>query len=129
VKNDFLKGGAGIYTERMKTLLLILCFLPLGDLRADSAPSANLYLLRNQVLEQLVVEKAPLDEVIDLIRDKTRVGEKQVNFVIPAETKASTRLVTLDIRGVNAMDAFSTVLSITGTRAELRHNMVFILPK
>ena len=113
----------------MKYLLLILMSLPLGGLLAESAPSANLHLLRNQMLEELVVTNAPLDEVVELIREKTRVGDVQVNFVIPPQTKASERLVTLDLRNVNAMDVFSTVLSFTGTRAELRHNVVFILPK
>lgn len=96
---------------------------------AETASSANLHLLRNQVMDELVVTNAPLDEVIELIQEKTKVGDVQVNFVLPPQTRASERLVTLDLRNVNAMDVFSTVLSFTGTRAELRHNVVFILPK
>lgn len=113
----------------MKYLLLILTLVFITPAHAESGPSANLHLLQKQVLDELTVKEAPLDKVIDLIREKTKVGEEQVNFVIPAETEASTRRVTLDLRGVNAMDAFLTVLSITDTRPELRHNMVFILPK
>lgn len=113
----------------MKHFLCVLCFVPLGMVMAGAGSSANLHLLRNQVLDELNVEQATLDQVIDLIREKTKVGEVQVNFIIPAETNPASRRVTLDLRGVNAMDVFATVLSMTGTRAELRHNMVFILPE
>lgn len=110
------------------SLALSLISAILFSLSAQSPEPGNTHLFRNAVLEEVNFTRAPLDEVISFLREVTRQGEDQVNFVIPPETKARERMVTLNLRNVKVVDAFATILRMTGTRAEIRQNMVWILP-
>jgi hypothetical protein len=112
----------------MKTVFFLLTVLHGHYLQAHSPTPGNTHLFRNAVIEELKFVRAPLDEVIAFLREETRQGDTQVNFIIPYETKASERMVTLDLKNVNAVDAFATILKMTGTRAEMKQNMVWILP-
>lgn len=111
----------------MKTLLLFLFTCCCGRAVAEEASPANAHLLK-AVLPELKLDGADLQQAIDLLRDKTEVGEKQVNFVLPPETKAETRKVTLNLRGISGMDALATILQMTGTRAEIKRGSIWILP-
>ena len=114
---------------RMKRIgwLGLIAWMMVGQGWASSP--GNTHLFRNTVLEEVSFRKAPLDEVIAFLREQTKRGEEQVNFVIPPQTQAAERIVTLDLRNVQAVDAFATILRMTGTRAEVRQNMVWILPR
>jgi len=112
----------------MKTCILLSLLISAVTLRAQHSSAANTHLFRTAVIEEVTFHQAPLDEVIAFLREETRQGDVQVNFVIPAETNASERMVTLDLRNVKAVDVFATVLNMTGTRAEIKQNMVWIVP-
>ena len=105
----------------------LVCFLGLV-LPILGQSSDHTELFRTTVIAEVSFQRAPLDEVITFLQKETRQEDRQVNFVIPPETKASERVVTLDLRNAKAIDVFATVLRMTGTRAELRRGMVWILP-
>ena len=112
----------------MKLFLSLLFLLSFTQVISGSSSPANTHLLKNTTIEELKVEKMPLDEVIDLLREQTKQGVREVNFVLAPETKANERWVTLDLRGVKGIDALSMILQQTQTRAELKRNSIWILP-
>lgn len=112
----------------MKSVLFCLLILLYCPGWAESSSPANTHLFRTTVIEEVEFEQMPLNEVITFLQDATRKGDQQVNFILPPETRASERRITLSLRNIKAVEVFATVLTVTGTRAEIRKNIVWILP-
>lgn len=112
----------------MKMFFSVFCLCMISFLNAETTSPANTHLLREAIIPELILNRATLSEAIDLLRDSTKKEDLQVNFLVTPEAAAMTTVVSLDLRGVNGLDAFSTILSITKTRAEIRRNIIWILP-
>lgn len=112
----------------MKTLRLLFLMLPVGLACAQTTSPANTHLLREATIPELVFDKTPLSDAIRRLREVTTQGEEQVNFLLSPALGERPRQVTFDLRGINGMDAFATILSQTKTRAEIRRNIIWILP-
>jgi hypothetical protein len=107
-------------------LLLSLMVIPGWS---QSSDPANTRLFRTTVIREVLFDQAPLDEVMTFLREQTRQGDREVNIVISPEVNSSERRVTLNLRNAKAVDVFATVLQMTGTRAEVRRSIVWILPE
>lgn len=124
----FLVSLVGIGHNFIMKTYLSLFLLCMGSLlQAEMASPANADLLR-QTLPAIKLERAPLTDAIKELRELSKLGEEQVNFFISPEAEEGERIVTLDLRGVTGMDALAMILRQTATRAELRRNILWILP-
>ncbi|WFB35823.1 hypothetical protein P3T73_16850 [Kiritimatiellota bacterium B12222] len=112
----------------MKTLCMMIGLLWGSFAFADSASPANTHLLKETVLQEFTLVNVSLSDAIAELRELTKTKSKQVNFVIPPETEALSKEVTLDLRGVSGLDAFAMILRQTATHAEIRMNSIWILP-
>lgn len=104
------------------TLFLLLMFPAFG-----ATARTNARLLRDSRIN-ITLQRADLPTAIRTLRELTREGEDQVNFFITGEAEEIGRTVSLDLRGVSGADALTMILQQTGTRAEVRGNILWILP-
>ncbi len=102
--------------------------LPFGLLFAENLSPANTHLLKETTIPEISLENANIREALDTLRALTKKDDLEVNFVISPEVKVEETNLTFTIRGVSGVDAFATILQMSGTRAELKLGSVWILP-
>ncbi|MDF3129024.1 hypothetical protein P0Y35_07445 [Kiritimatiellaeota bacterium B1221] len=112
----------------MKHLRLLYFFLPCGLLFAQNLSPANTHLLKETTIPEITLKNADLREALDVLRELTKTEDLEVNFVISPDVKAEEKVLTFSIRGVSGVDAFATILQMSGTRAEIKRGSIWILP-
>lgn len=114
----------------MRYFRLIVFLALLAPLQARTLPG-NAHLLQQVTFPEVTLTRATLNEAIDLLRNATREIDPDgagINIVIPPETEAAARPLTLSLRNVAGPDLLRVILDLTNLRLQVRGNLLWILP-